>query len=630
MKQKLLTRLILGALAGMAAGGAIAGQIQASSVSIAREVIITNAQEVIMPQVAYRFAGDVDARTQVQTFQVQLILPGGGGWGTVGNVQSISVTDGVTGVEVAQVAPAVTPNSAAAPQYRVLAINRSGNTLFATIEVGQGANGLIKQPIIGFNSAPNAGAGRAAPTFTFVNNLFSVVGAITECDLSNRTLGVDIRHYKALTNPTALATDANASADEHTRAGSTNAGTVIVFPTNIEVRIAAALGRATVNPAGGNVNFQGPATAGIVAPNADSFISPTLINLGFFRYLQNASGYDSDVEQIYSLSDPDVAAGIVRRAPGGAIEPTAAVDPTTSGNVEVNRTRVDVTASQGFATGAGNSVFLSATANCAAALNGTAGTFSADGKTATVFLNTQAEISAAHGPNGNNPVYICYQVNGATFIPQSAFTGTVRLEKATDGLAAAALARFQEQDNFCTRPLYALGGGVKIDVRNYVNSKSTAGTGYMSIIRLINNSENLTADISAQIIHADGSYGPWGSLNGVGGIPGAGLAPRAVANLTAAQIDGALTNAAVNAAGNTNFVAGPAAPQVRTIGDRLRISSANGATLRVQNYLYNTVTGQLLEGSASQGVDFQGPVNNQAPTNDAQLLEQDAQQGISR
>ena len=74
MKQTLITRLILGAFAGLAAVGAYAGQIQSSSTSIAREAIQNDAQQIASPSIAYRFAGDIDARANDQTFQVQFTL----------------------------------------------------------------------------------------------------------------------------------------------------------------------------------------------------------------------------------------------------------------------------------------------------------------------------------------------------------------------------------------------------------------------------------------------------------------------------------------------------------------------------------------------------------------------------
>jgi hypothetical protein len=633
MKQKLLTRLILGALAGMAAGTTFAGQIQASSVSIAREVIITNAQLVKAPQVAYRFFGDVDARTQTQTFQVQLELKAGT-WGAVGDRRSITLTDGIDGREIVQTP---FPGAAVPGTYQVLAIARSADnkTLFATLELAQrpGAfvdvglsgriSGLVRQPIVGFNGVENADTGRVLPfTFSQVNGLRDVVGTVTECDLTNRNLEVEVYHFKALTTPSAIATTANAQADEHTRISSTNKGTIIVFPTNVQVNVATSTGRTTVRPNGGNVLFTNGTTDLINIAGNNTFISTKQINTGYFNYSQFATGYDSDTVVVYALNDAGGAAlGIDR--PAAAVEPFGNV-AATSGDIEARQSLVVVSASQGFAGSQANSfVTLATNPDCTGVLVGEiAGSRTADNKSTTLALDTQLLITAGHGPNGNNKVYICYAVDGATIVPQSAFSATVRLEKQADGLAAAATTRFQEQDNFCKGPLFALGGGVKIDVRNYITSKNT--TGWKSYIRVINNSESLVADITAQIIHYDGSYGPWGVLSA------AGLKSRESIVWSADQIDALLTNAPANAAGNSNFVGGPATVQARSFGDRLRISSLNGATLRVQNYLFNAATGQFTEASSSQGVDFQGPVNNQAPANDGQLLEQDAQQGISK
>jgi hypothetical protein len=628
MKQKLLTRLVLGAVgsaAALAAGTAGAGQIQASSVSIAREVIITNAQRIKAPQVAYRFAGDVDARTQTQTFQVQLELKAGT-WGAVGDQKSISVTDGIDGVEINQTP---FPGAAVPGTYQVLALGRStdNKTLYATIELAQRpgpavdaggtrTSGLVKQPIIGFNSVDSAAAGRALPiSYNLVNGLFDVVGAVTECDLSNRNLDVEVFHYKALSTPTAIANTTNAQADEHTRSGSTNKGTIIVFPTNIRVNVVTSTGKATVRPNSGNVKFTNGGDD--ITQNA-TFVSTNFINTGYFNYSQFAQGYDNDTVAIYALNDADVVPGIVR--PAAAVEPTGNV-PATSGNVEARRTVVTVTASQGFAgdvagAGVNSAVGLYTAANCTGLIafeDVTARTAT----TATVRLDTQALISAGHGATGDNKIYVCYLVDGNTFIPQSAFSGVVLFEKQTDGLASTATTRFQEQNNSCKGPLYALGGGVKIDVRNYGNSKTPGG--WLSVLRIINNSETLTADVTFQIIEAGGGYGPWGVL------PTA-LGPRQAVNIGAAAVDALLTNAATNAAGIGTYQQGAAT--VTAGSHRLRISSANGATLRVQNYLVSP-TGQVMEVSSSQGVDFQAIVNNQSPTSDT-ALDQDAQQGISK
>lgn len=90
-----------------------------------------------------------------------------------------------------------------------------------------------------------------------------------------------------------------------------------------------------------------------------------------------------------------------------------------------------------------------------------------------------------------------------------------------------------------------------------------------------------------QIIHQNGQFGGYGLL--------ATLKPREVLNMTAAQIDAKLTNAPAAAAAGDNGATTPAASA--TGAPRLRITSNSGASLRVQNYLYNSATQQIFEAS---------------------------------
>ena len=137
-------------------------------------------------------------------------------------------------------------------------------------------------------------------------------------------------------------------------------------------------------------------------------------------------------------------------------------------------------------------------------------------------------------------------------------------------------------------------------------------------MRIINNSDTRTADVWAQLIHQDGKIGNSGKIIDA-------LAPRAVMNMTAAQIEAKLTTApnAVTAANN-----GAGAAAVSANGaPRLRITSNSGSTLRVQNYLFNSNTGAIFEASASQGVDFEGTASR-APASEGQYQDQDANSGI--
>lgn len=586
MKQSLLTRLVLGALAGLAVSGAHAGQIQSSSVSVAREVITTDAQTINAPAASYRFAGDVDARIQTQTFQVQLKLSDAAKWATVGNASSIVVTDGVTGTIWTQNA------TAGAQTYQVIAMGKGktttdDDTLWVTFQVDTVAGkDVLKQPIITFNGAA---------TQSTITNLYStIVQPVANCDNSVKRLPVTFYHFTGLANPNGLAAIGNATPDEHARTNSQNEGTLITFPTNLNVAVTPSTYRSILTP-GGNLNFSDAGGAGT------SWIGANTVNLGQFKLVQQANGYDTNLTNVYALNT--VALNGLRGIATAA---------TNVGEVEADRIDVAVTATQGFVVG--GTVFLStAASNCAAAINAAASipvTAANAAGPITVPLNAAGINAAALTATGAGAVQVCYTVPGTTVIPSSNFAATATVVKAAAG------ANLNEQNNACNGNLYSLGGGLKIDVRNYASSKETSG--YQSVIRLINNSDSVTADVWAQIIHQDGKMGAWGKL--------VDLPARGIKNLTAAQIEALLVNAPDAGAANN----GASAAAASTDGaPRLRITSKSGKSLRVQNYLFNSATGQILEGSNSQGVDYEGNNILRAPTNDGQYISQDANSGLN-
>lgn len=630
MKSAQLSLLALGIAAAFGTNVAYAGQIQSSSVSIAREVITTNTQTIIAPSIAYRFAGDVDARVQAQTFQVQFIL-GAGSWGTLPGsfANAISVSDGVTAQIQDQSAAAPGANScgvgiACNASYTVSNVGVStvaadgSRTVWATITVNQGATALIKQPLISMNVTANTIAGvtgvnvsasRAPVTglFDVVGNLVTDFNATPSLCEAVKTMPVSFKHYTALSAPASQATDTTATADEHTRGGATNTATLITFPTNILPVVTPSTGNAKVNVAAANLAFAGSATAG-AAP--DSWVSTTIANLGMIALKQNSTGYDSNLVNQYLL------------AGGGAGILAAATAVNNIGRVEGASFDATVTATNGFVTG--GTLWLDTGANCATSTVSGAGV-----KTAITALNAAgpitltigtAQLNAAFGATGLGPVYTCYGVAGVTSpIPLSKFNVT-----AATLVKSAAGAGLNEQNNSCSGTHYSLGGGVKIDVRNYANSKDPSG--WMSVIRLINNNESRSIDVWGQLIHPDGTYGPYGLLT-KGQNAGAAnvdkLAPRAVLNLTSAQVDALLTTAPAHATAN-----GSATPLANAVGARLRVTSEAGSSLRVQNYLYNPASQNFIEASSSQAVDFEGTVDR-APVNEGQYTEQDAQAGLN-
>lgn len=613
MKQKHLSVLAASLIAAFATDVAFAGQIQSSSVSIAREVITTNTQTIVAPSVAYRFFGDVDARVQTQKFQVEFTL--GSGVFAAGPVAgtSISVSDGVTGAILDQ-------NAAGDYTVDKVGLSDDKKTVYATITVNQGAARLIKQPIVAFNVTSNTIGGVAAVNVAAdratIKNLFDVVGDLVADYAADGTcsavkqMTVSVKHYTALSDPTVLATDSNATPDEHLRAGSTNSGTLVTFPTNILPVVTTSTGNAKVNAAGQNLNFTGSATAGATP---DAWVNATVVDLGSIALKQNGLGYDSDLQNQYVLTGNPAASGVT----------AAATATLNDGNVEATSLTATVTETKGVGFVVGGKLWLDSAANCAGGVvsgGAVATDITANNAAGPITLTVQqAQLNAALGATGTNKLYVCYGVNGVTTtIPQGSFTTKAVLVKSAAG------ANLNEQNNTCAAPHYSLGGGVKIDVRNYATSASAGG--WMSVIRLINPNETRAVDVWGQIIHQDGTYGPWGLLTkglNAGTANADKLAPRAVLNLTSAQVDALLANAP--AAGALN---GSSTPVASGTGARLRITSNTASTLRVQNYLYNPDSKNFIEASSTQGVDFEGSIDR-APLNEGQYQDQDAQKGLN-
>lgn len=92
-----------------------------------------------------------------------------------------------------------------------------------------------------------------------------------------------------------------------------------------------------------------------------------------------------------------------------------------------------------------------------------------DAKAAAVSNTvTIADPLAAFGAGATQAVQVCYTAPGTTNIPAASFSAVATLAKATTTDNA-------EQDNVCGGNLFSLGGGLKIDVRNYASSKETSG-----------------------------------------------------------------------------------------------------------------------------------------------------------
>lgn len=639
MKQIKLGILAASIVAAFATNVAYAGQIQASSTSIAREVITSNTQTITAPSMSYRFAGDVDARVQTQTFQIQFVLSAGT-WASAPAKSAISLTDGLSGSVLNQ-----------GVDYDVVAVNSypatNPTTVWATITVyntmpatgvpllpATGAVQLVHQPLVSINVSSNTLNGVVASDTSTVrgtlSNLATVVGSLAS-DFSTanpsltsafpasvsagcsavKNMSVFVHEFDALSSPSSIAVaGTNGTEDESVRSGATNTATIITFPTNIVATVAPSTGTIRVNTAAANLDFS------FTVPGT-SYINPTLLNLGTVQFKQASTGYDSDLTDVYSLLGGLNAGGSAY--PDTGVPGTAAA-AVQNGTVEASSVAVTVYANNGFVPG--SSVFLSTSAVCATPVDPTSSVLIGSSNAAgpvTLSVAT-ADLNAALGnvgvTAGQLPLQVCYSVPGTgTAIPDSAFEATATLVKASGPVADA------EQNNECGGPLLTLSGGIKIDVRNYANSKDP--NGWYSVIRLINNSESRAVDVWGQIINQDGTYGPYGLLTA--NLPGKVLPARGVLNLTAAQLD-PLLNLAPTATDSGPNTIGTA--YVNGGAPRLRITSISASTLRVQNYLYNPSSQNFIEASGSEGVDFDGGVGTRAASTSG-LLGQDAQAGLN-
>ena len=593
---KQLSILAASLLAAFATNVTYAGQISSSSVTLAREVIESNSQIVRAPSKSYNFAGDLDARFNAQRLQVQLLLPAGtAAWNAAALAGSVILSES-NGIEVDPIAKPYTVTAFVATTTAGDPLGAGRSVLYANIDIPVGAASIITTPIITFNPGSVIGTRNSGIT------TLRTTAAETQCVVRDTNLDVTFRHYTSFSS-SALQSGTNIDGED-ARAGSTNTGRLLNFTENLRIIFTDSAGSLAIDGTTQNTFAAVPRS---VVP---AFVTANIARIGTVQITQPGSGLDLDYTTIYG------AAAVPATIPATAL--------VTDGTIEALSLKLTLTAAGGFGTG---TVFLAPAnavpANACAVANaiGVVTTLTPGATTATITLATAAGINAVR----TAPVDICYTVTGlaGTNLPATAISVVGDLLKAlpsSNSSTPSTANGVQEQKNTCTGVLEPVGAGaVRIDVRNYSTSR-TAGN-FISVIRMINPSETNTATIFGQLIHADGTYGGWGQITT--------LAPRAAKNFTAAQIDPLLTNLAVN--NGAGFALGAIAPVgAPTVGDRLRITADGVNTLRVQNYIFNTVTGFFIESTGSQGVDF-GNVDSQAPgTGNEQTVTQDAQRGIAR
>jgi len=623
----------------IASGYSNAGNIQSSSTTIARDVIKVDTQAVNAPTTTYTFSGDINAQQNGQNFQLQYTLDKGTWAVGTGQVFTASATT------------IALPTAAGNAMLRVSYLNANGLTpTVANVDANTGlpAGSTVQAFVtadlktLAFNvSIPSGGSLTAAeqvdsymktPAFIInppvaalnakVNGLYTVVGPVT-CAPFNAAVNVTFAH--ALSNPgnaTIIASSANGSEDK--RPAASNVATMLSFVENVKINFtpgtttsrtsAATLNKTLVDldtvTAGIQGNYSVTDLTSLVTAAFATGVNGIASTTGGRHYLGKAvislmaNGQDLDYTNVYggktvpgtSTSGTATTAGLIDLDPAAAKGATLAITlptawPTGTTVYAVDKTGTPITGMSYTTTAAETSIALSA-----------------------------ITAAAAEAFMPGNGVYVFADFPGTTTIPNTspiAVTGTL------NKLAAA-----NEQNNVCTGNYATIGGGIKIDVRNYASFATFGATGPATTVRLINNSESNSADVYGQLIYADGTYGQWGKL--------ADLKPREILNMPNKDIEAKLVNAPATANPFSSSTVYTQTPGTVVKGgtkagmsDRLRIVSTTGTTLRVQSYM--VIGSSVIDTSNAQGVDFENSGDRVPSTAvDAQPVSQDAINGLGK
>ena len=602
----------------VAAGTANAGQIDSSSATLATEVIVNDAQIVRAPSKTYSFAGDIDARTNEQRLQLQYTLSKGT-WATGAGTEFTDVNT-LTSFPIDKLLTLTATDASNAPIANMLALatdpvvqafvtaDKKTLVINITIPANPVANQYLKNPKFTLN-ALDLGAGDNVG----INGLFSVAGAVA-CPAPDSSVDIGFKHFTNHTGNTVVQTVPSPDS-EHLRAGSTNEARLLNFTQNLTFTVTPAALSSRTDAAFVNARLLGNNFPGIAAANqplGTAATAPVTRHLmGSVKMNLRSNGLDLNYTNIYG--DSDNTAGFA----AGDFEDGNDTGSLADGKIEMKDFTVEVSIPANWP--AGTVVHLSNPVGGAAV--GTAVTTTA-GQTSAKFTITSATAASVLAKGAN----LWADFPGNALIPQTAGLPTVvTLSKDTE----AGTPDRREQTNTCSGTLMGIGSGIKIDVRNYASFASYGTTGPMSLVRVINNSETNSADVFAQMIYADGTYGAWGKLGD--------LKPREVLSLTNKELEAKLTNAAAATnpfggaavgyatTGGSAVVTGPKAG----IGDRVRIVSNTGSTLRVQSYIVQG--SNVLDTSNAQGVDFENS-GDRVPVNglDAQPISQDAINGLGK
>jgi hypothetical protein len=672
---------IAAAVAGLfaAATAAYAGSISQSGVTIAREVVSRDpavSQSLRAPTVTFSYQNGPTANANSsQDFNITLELGGDGtpNWSStqVPTYKSISAVRANNGNTLVSVGPSgfvtaantagiellgVEFPSANTIRYRFRLVNNNPTSVslgdlqmqFNSVNPGNGTapfNAVVPAPAPAATDYALVTTIAASANATTLTPGPGVTGSVIDgCGEERRRITIRSRNFIG----------SGVGVEGETAGVVVINNGYIVFETALDVRIDRTYAGSNTTPYTGNLNLPERATDPALN-NAQFTAVPSVFGTALvmpigairFRNVPNLDAWDTDINISYYKYRAQGTAPV----DGDLSHP---VPLNTDGDVDVGSLRVKIDSTAGFAPN--STFFLSNNPFCVtsgANLSSTSGTqvtsntvngvpltntvtFDHAQLVSVTTLGAAGTLSSTTGlatagvgtgtpPTGyvasTNRYYLCYSVTGAAAdqIPQSQFTGQATLIKQTGA---------NEQGNeSCVNPLAGLGGGVKIDVRNFFPyNPGNVNNQWVGVIRVINNSETQNADVYGQYIRADGKYGKWGQLTPAN-TP---LAPRESRYYTSKEIFDLLANNSTTGSPVDNTGSGGlTAPTGQALppNTRLRISSNTSSTLRVQSYIYNSITQSLVEVSNAQGADF---VNVETFNNNSGVDSQDAQTGIKR
>lgn len=553
MKQKLLSALVVAAVAGMAVN-ANAGVIQSSYKNYAAEVFGDNTVVLTAPTIGYALALPLTGTAaNPNSFTIQWTLSGGAIWNAVPAAATIVL---------AQPDGSVAAQSATTYQVATPTLSADGTTLTAVVTVYSNYT-TGSQIVLG-------GGGPVA-----VTKVGTTLGApaLSTDGCSDAVASVNVT--AKLTNAAGTEFDSNFNL-----APLLNTTPIVQSRRAIEVLALSSSAFPRTTAAAADTDIE-QSKVDVLTPSlgknftntpVDVTNSTVAINLGQVIVRDRAVLFDLNGANPYSVD----TAGF-----GTTVN-------TNVGIVEANGLTFKVAgkfATGGTVTVRSNSIAAGGNTVVGALVPSTV-TFNADRSEATVTVAAADLTDALFTKDVNGPtpsarrLNIVYTVTGTAVVPVAQF-------KVTSGQLNKYAASKEAPNVACPGNIYNLvANGVQVDVRNYVPAAAAVPSGgWKSIVRIINTDEGQSADVLGTVLHRNGDLGASALL--------VTLKPREVVYMQSADIDAKLNAAATATA--TSFGADDTGSNAR-----LRLTAAT-SSIRVQNYLFNPVNGNFIEGSSAQG-----------------------------